>query len=421
MLSSRALKNVQQLGLPFRFSPTPDYDPQTNPNGLISFGMAENKPMRSEIVKYINEKVTFTLDSVSYRSSAAINARLPSVAAAHLDRILSAHSPINPDHIFVADSPTSLGNMLGFNLAEPGEGILVNRPVYGRFELDYGVEAGVEIVYADTETDEAFTPNAVAKYEQALVDAEKRGIKIRAVLIVNPNNPVGRCYPSDTLRHIARFCDRNKLHLISDEVYASCVFDSGDPNAVPFSSILSLDLRDLIDPNLVHVLYGFSKDFAAGGLHLGFLVTANEQLRQACKMVLRFHGASQAAITIGSAILEDQEFVEAFLAKSQASLSASYRLVISTLEVEGISYAKGGNAGFFIYVDLSPFLPEDDRSDREREFFLAQKLLDASIFLHPGEEHSKDAGWFRLVFSNDEPALKEGLRRMLHVLKPSST
>lgn len=42
MLSSRALKNVQQLGLPFRFTPTPNYDPQTNPHGLISFGMAEN-------------------------------------------------------------------------------------------------------------------------------------------------------------------------------------------------------------------------------------------------------------------------------------------------------------------------------------------------------------------------------------------
>lgn len=171
--------------------------------------------------------------------------------------------------------------MLGFNLAERGEGIIVNRPVYGRFELDYGVEAGVEIVYADTATDEAFTPNSVAKYEQALIEAEKRGIKIRAVLIVNPHNPVGmyilsqniifrgfnilieiesgRCYPSDTLRHIARFCDRNSLHLISDEVYASCVFDSGDPDSVPFNSILSLNLQGLIDPNLVHVLYGFSK------------------------------------------------------------------------------------------------------------------------------------------------------------------
>lgn len=81
--------------------------------------------------------------------------------------------------------------MLGFNLAERGDGILVNRPVYGRFELDYGVEAGVEIVYADTETEEAFTPSAVAKYEQALLEAEQRGIKIRAVLLVNPHNPVG--------------------------------------------------------------------------------------------------------------------------------------------------------------------------------------------------------------------------------------
>jgi hypothetical protein len=42
MLSSRALKNVQQLERPFRFTPTPDYDPQANPEGLISFGMAEN-------------------------------------------------------------------------------------------------------------------------------------------------------------------------------------------------------------------------------------------------------------------------------------------------------------------------------------------------------------------------------------------
>lgn len=69
----------------------------------------------------------------------------------------------------------------------------------------------------------------------------------------------GRCYPVETLKAIARFCHKNSLHLISDEVYASCVFDTDDPNAVPFTSILSLDLSDLIDPNLVHVLYGFSK------------------------------------------------------------------------------------------------------------------------------------------------------------------
>jgi bifunctional pyridoxal-dependent enzyme with beta-cystathionase and maltose regulon repressor activities len=109
-----------------------------------------------------------------------------------MDKALKTHAPIKPEAVFVADSPTSLGNILGFNLAAPGEGILISRPVYGRFELDYGIEAGVEIVYADTDTEEAFTPDAVEKYEQALADARERGVNIRAVLLVNPHNPVGK-------------------------------------------------------------------------------------------------------------------------------------------------------------------------------------------------------------------------------------
>ncbi|KAJ5659809.1 hypothetical protein N7507_006260 [Penicillium longicatenatum] len=411
MISSRALKNVTELGRPWRFTPTPTYDADTNPTGLISFGLAENRPMREEIAKYINEKVVFTTDSISYRSTATINARLPAIAAAHLNKVLGAYTPIVPEHVFVAESPTSLGNMLGYNLAERGEAILVSRPVYGRFELDYGVEAGVEIVYADTTIDEAFAPTSVEKYEQAFQEANERGVRIRAVLIVNPNNPVGRCYPADTLKAIARFCDKNNIHLISDEVYASCVFDSGDPDAVPFTSILALDLKEIIDPNLVHVLYGFSKDFASGGLHLGFLITQSQQLVQACKMILRLHSASQAAITIGTTILDDQDFVSSFTAKSRESLAAGYRLVTSILEQGGIDYAKGGNAGFFVYVNLSPFLSNDGSPAQEQEFALAQKLVDAGVFLHPGEEHGKDLGWFRLVFSQDENTLREGLRR----------
>ena len=82
--------------------------------------------------------------------------------------------------------------MLGFTLAEPGDGILVSRPVYGRFELDYGVEADIKIIYADTEPEESFTPAVVLKYEAALKEAERNGVKIRAVLIANPNNPVGK-------------------------------------------------------------------------------------------------------------------------------------------------------------------------------------------------------------------------------------
>lgn len=112
--------------------------------------------------------------------------------AVHLNNILQPRSPVDPDTVIVASGITAIGSMLGFALAEPGDGILVSRPVYGRFELDYGVEADVQIVYADTDPEEAFTPAVVEKYEAALQRAEDEGTTIRAVLIVNPHNPVGK-------------------------------------------------------------------------------------------------------------------------------------------------------------------------------------------------------------------------------------
>lgn len=136
-------------------------------------------------------QVTFTEDSVGYRPNPSSSTRLPTALATHLNEILHPHTPINPETIFVASSPTALGHMLGFSLAEPGDGILVSRPVYGRFELDYGVEARVEMVYADNDVEECFAPAVVEKYETARKAAEEKGVRIRAVLIVNPHNPVG--------------------------------------------------------------------------------------------------------------------------------------------------------------------------------------------------------------------------------------
>ncbi len=74
------------------------------------------------------------------------------------------------------------------------------------------------------------------------------------------------------------------------------------------------------------------------------------------------------------------------------------------------------NAGFFLYIDLGPYLPALTKTgasdERDREFALAQKLLDGGVGLHPCEEHNGTAGHFRLVFSSfDRDTLAEGLRR----------
>lgn len=80
-----------------------------------------------------------------------------------------------------------------------------------------------------------------------------------------------------------RFCARHQLHVMSDEVYGLSVFPSSE---TPFVSLLGLpDLDRLIDPSLVHVIYGLSKDFCLNGLRVGFIVNQqNEKLREALKL-----------------------------------------------------------------------------------------------------------------------------------------
>lgn len=69
----------------------------------------------------------------------------------------------------------------------------------------------------------------------------------------------GQCYPPETLKRIMEFCGRTKIHLISDEVYAMSVFGPGYLEAVPFTSVLSIDPTGLMDPEYVQVMYGMSK------------------------------------------------------------------------------------------------------------------------------------------------------------------
>lgn len=70
----------------------------------------------------------------------------------------------------------------------------------------------------------------------------------------------GRCYSCEVLVEYMRFCQKQQLHLISDEIFALSVWDNVDfPNAVGFTSVSSISTRGIIDPGLVHILWGMSK------------------------------------------------------------------------------------------------------------------------------------------------------------------
>jgi aspartate/methionine/tyrosine aminotransferase len=116
-----------------------------------------------------------------------------------------------------------------------------------------------KLIYASFGDTDQFSAEGAKKYEEALLQAQKDGIKIKALVLCNPHNPLGRCYPVETLKELLSFCAKYELHLVSDEIYAFSVFDVEGEARTPFTSVLSVDFSGIIDPERVHVIYGMSK------------------------------------------------------------------------------------------------------------------------------------------------------------------
>ncbi|KAF2012800.1 PLP-dependent transferase [Aaosphaeria arxii CBS 175.79] len=421
MLSHRGQKIADQTKIPWRFALGTTYDRETNPDGRISFATAENFLIQQELEDFANNKVFFPGKAFSYSfSTAGGGPKFPTALAGLLNDYFNPYEPITGKDIRATSAATALHEILAFSLASPGEGVLFSRPYYGRFELDFGNKAQVAVVPADTQAETCFQPDVVDAYEKALLKSNSEGVKIRALLIVNPHNPLGRCYPRETLVALMKFCQKHQIHFISDEVYGLSVFDSGEPDTVPFTSALSINPTDIIDPNLLHVTYAMSKDFGAPGLRIGALISKNEDLKESLLNVIRFHSTSGPSIAIATAMLEDREWVRSFIGKSRERLADTYKFVIGRLNEIGIKYLRGTNAGFFVWIDLSPYLPPESEglSQERREEVLAQKFIDGGLFLQPHEEHALKPGWFRMVYSSmTRETLELALKRFENVIK----
>jgi 1-aminocyclopropane-1-carboxylate synthase len=93
--------------------------------------------------------------------------------------------------LHIGAAATSLHDLLAWALADAGDGFLMGAPVYGRFEIDFTQKSQVKPVYVHLDPETCLAAQHVDKFEEALAKAESEGTKIRAVVIVNPNNPLG--------------------------------------------------------------------------------------------------------------------------------------------------------------------------------------------------------------------------------------
>lgn len=331
---------------------------------------------------------------------------------------IHARKPLEREHIIAMTGATAVLDQLAFVLGDPGDSIVVPAPRYNAIPEDFQTKALVRCVEAPVTLDEAGTLAEIARVDEVLT---KEGNKCKAILIINPHNPLGFCYTREMLFEYARLAEKHNVFLICDEIYATSVYKSDLTDASPFTSILSLDLTPAkVNPARILQIYGASKDFGSNGLRIGVLVCQDNPSFYAGMMAMApfVVKISSPADSMWSSLLASAELPD-YIRKNQEALGEAYAYVTSWLRDRSIPY-RPANAGHFVLIDLRKFCASP--ASVNAEIALAQEMLQGGVYLGPGFSYAvNQPGWFRLTFSIDRQLLDKVLNRLDRIFrKPRS-
>ncbi|VTJ66308.1 Hypothetical predicted protein [Marmota monax] len=238
----------------------------------------------------------------------------------------------------------------------------------------------------------------------AYVYLDSEGVKVKGLILINPQNPLGDIYSPGELQEFLGFAKRHSLHVILDEIYMLSVFQE----SLEFRSVLSLER--LPDPQRTHVLWGMSKDFGMSGLRFGTLYTENQDVATAVASLCHYHGLSGLVQYQVAQLLQDHDWINrVYLPENLARLKAAHTYVSEELRALGVPFLNRG-AGLFIWVDLRKYLR---KATFEEETLLWRRFLDNKVLLSFGKAFEcKEPGWFRVVFSDRPQRLRLGIQRV---------
>ncbi|KAJ5067591.1 aminotransferase classes i and ii family protein [Anaeramoeba ignava] len=361
------------------------YDKETNPNGYINLGTAENHIVFDLMEKKLKNREKLPKYSLKYGQ-----------AFGHPD-LLKATAQLYHDHLFIKDvKPEQLVFAAGcgggaldilFNaVCDEGDSVLIPVPYYGGFTFDL-FRSKVKIHPC---------PNflQIVKGEVEF-DPIKEGIK--AVLITTPDNPQGNALTEETLTEYINWSQKYNLHIIFDEIYACSVYKPTSK----FTSGMSIKCEK---PELVHQAYGMSKDFAMSGWRIGVIFTRNKNVLKISKELSFYSSVSGDTQWILTDFLSDIEWRDNFIKTNKERLYHNYQLLTKIFDDHKIKHLPCDGA-FFLMVDLREFLKDQSK---QAELDLYNHILkETNVQILPamqGFEHVVP-GFYRICFAVDEEVL----------------
>ncbi|MCX7110729.1 MAG: PatB family C-S lyase [Proteobacteria bacterium] len=275
--------------------------------------------------------------------------------------------------------------------ARPGEGVIVQPPVYFPF------------FSAVTETDRRLILNPLrledGRYRIDFDHLEGcAGQGARLLILCTPHNPVGRVWSEDELRQVLDIARRHDLVILSDEIHHDLIF--------PGSSHIPLHLLAGEEANIVTAVAP-SKTFNIPGLGLSALIVPNPRHRVALRKAfeLLHLGASNpfSLVAFEAAYREGEEWLEAlliYLTETRDFVSqylAEHIPKIKVIQPEGT---------YLLWLDCR----ELGMNDSELKQFFIHK---AKVGMNPGTVFGEGgSGFMRMNIGTSKLIVAEALERI---------
>ncbi len=188
--------------------------------GAVPFDLTETNPTRCRL-PYPAELLAPLADpaGLAYRPEPRGPLAARSAVAATFARWSCA---VDPERVVLTTSTSEAYACLVKLLADPGDAILVPTPSYPLFASLLALEGVVALPYP-LDPDDDWQP------ELAAVAAAPE--RVRAVVVVHPNNPTGSLVAADRAAALASLCRERGWALIADEVFLPFVHAEATPTA----------------------------------------------------------------------------------------------------------------------------------------------------------------------------------------------
>ncbi len=219
--------------------------------------------------------------------------------------------------------------------------------------------------------------------------------KTKAIVIINPSNPIGSMFTLETLEKLADFAKKKDILVISDEIYEKIIY--GNKKHVSMASLDGMKERTI-------TINGFSKTYSMTGFRLAYIAAPEEFIRvlniihqhnTSCATSFVQHGGITALKEGGDA---SEEMVKEYKRRRDY-------IVEKVNSVEGLSL-NAPDGAFYAFINIKGL-------GVSSEEFCNYLLDEECVAIVPGTVFgSAGEGFVRFSYASSYEDIVEGLNRM---------